>query len=355
MKESREPVIDSPAVISSAAPPSSDRDNGRRRPDGLAGGLLRTIRPHQWAKNILLLLPLALAHEVGFADPLRRAKLVAGLWAFVSFSFCASAAYVLNDLHDLQADRRHPTKRNRPFASGRVPVGYGAPLLGGLIAASAAIAIPELPSRFVALLSLYFILTLSYSFYFKRKLLLDVVLLAGLYTLRIIAGAVAVNVPLTPWMLAFSMFFFLSLAFAKRYTEVMGIEAAHKIQTEGRGYRVEDLSILPVAGLASGYLSVLVFALYINDVMHGGGTLIGGISGAVAPPRVVYPRPYMLWLICPVLLYWVTRLWFIARRGALHDDPVVFAMEDRVSWMAGVLAVLLVVLASLPQSVTWLP
>jgi len=313
-------------------------------------GLLRALRPHQWTKNILVFLPLLLAHEVSLSDPARRAKMLASLWAFISFSLCASAAYVLNDLHDLKADRNHPTKRQRPFASGQVPLRLGPPLLAALLAVCASIALAALPGRFVALLALYFALTLSYSFYFKQKLLLDVMMLAGLYTLRIMAGAAACNVPLTPWMLAFSMFFFLSLAFAKRYTEVMRLDASGKSWMEGRSYVLDDLNILPIAGLASGYLSVLVLALYISDAIHGGAALPAG-----APPRVLYARPYLLWLICPLLLYWVTRLWFHARRGALHDDPVVFAIEDRVSWLTGALAVVLVLLASLPRSIAWLP
>lgn len=364
---------------------STHRQDGPSRPswgNGLHGpALLAALRPHQWTKNLPLLLPLLMSGQGGWSDPARRHKLLCGLLALVAFSLCASAAYALNDVRDVEADRAHPSKRRRPFASGRLPLRLGPPLALALLAASSAITLLALPMRFAEALAFYFVLTLSYSFYFKRKLVLDVVLLACLYTLRIVAGAVAVTVPLTTWMLAFSMFFFLSLAFAKRYTELRGLQSAPGAGSEGgggteakgRGYRVEDLDILPAAGLAAGYLSVLVFALFVNDIVNAGaagtgaaGAMsgIGGLGnaggagragGGIAVPRIPYSRPYLLWLICPVLLYWVTRLWFLARRGALHDDPVVFAIRDRASWAAGVLAAALVVLASLPRGFAGLP
>lgn len=298
-------------------------------------GLLKAMRPHQWTKNLLLWVPLLLAHQVNIADPAQRARMIATLWSFVAFCLVASAAYVLNDLCDLEADRLHPTKRRRPFASGAVPTRLGPLLFISLLIAGFGVGIGFLSVQFAVMVAVYFAMTVAYSLYFKKKLLVDVMILAGLYTWRILAGKVAADVTLTPWMLAFSMFFFLSLAFAKRYTELMGLVAAQKTQTSRRAYLVDDLTMIPPAGLAAGYMSVLVFSLYIHD-----GQAVRGL----------YQRPYLLWLICPILLYWITRLWFIARRGALSEDPVVFAIEDRVSWLAGALCVTLVVTATVPHA-----
>ena len=268
------------------------------------------------------MLPLLLAHQ--FRDAGRIASVG---YAFVAFCLCASSVYVLNDLLDVEADRRHRTKCRRPFASGRLPLRLGPPMLLGLTAAAFAVAWAGVSLKFTGMLALYAVMTLAYSFYLKRKLLLDVMFLAGLYTHRILAGAVAAEVPLTPWLLAFSIFFFLSLAFAKRYAELTELRNENRTATVGRNYTVDDLSVIESVGPASGYMSVMVLSLYLNSDLV----------------TRLYHRPTVLWMICPVLLYWITRLWFVARRGALHEDPVVFAMRDRVSWMAGGVIVLFVI------------
>lgn len=282
---------------------------------------LRAIRPHQWLKNLLILAPLAAAHR---AD--EPALLVQAALAFLCFCLCASGVYVLNDLLDLDADRRHVSKRARPFASGDLPVVWGLWLAPGLLGAALLLAALLLPAAFLGMLGLYLTGTLLYSFWFKRIVLLDAITLAGLYTARILAGGAAVGVALSFWLLAFSMFFFLSLAMVKRYTELRALqERGGAARAPGRGYEAGDLETIAMLGGASGYISVLVLALYVD-------------SDAVTK---VYRFPEAIWLVCPALLYWVSRIWLGARRGKLHDDPVVFAARDGVSrWLfAGILVV----------------
>jgi 4-hydroxybenzoate polyprenyltransferase/phosphoserine phosphatase len=284
---------------------------------------LRLMRPHQWAKNLLIFVPLFLGHQASNVGLLLQALL-----AFVAFGLTASSVYVLNDLLDLEADRHHVRKRHRPLASGLVSVKHGlvmAPLLLG----AALIMALQLPWMFLVTLAVYYILTLAYSLYVKRLVMLDVVTLAGLYTMRILAGAAVTGLPLSFWLLAFSLFLFLSLALVKRYSELMVMKDEGKATAKGRGYQVSDLSMLSSLGAASGYIAVLVMALYINspDVLR------------------LYHRPELLWLTCPALLFWVGRIWVLAHRGVVHDDPVVFALRDRWSQLMGAF-LLVVVLAA---------
>jgi len=287
---------------------------------------LKAIRPHQWLKNLLVLLPLILAHQIG-----NRYKVDAGLLAFWAVSLCASGVYVMNDLLDLPADRKHPRKKNRAFAAALLPIPTGLLMAAALFVAAFVLA-ALLPWRFGALLACYFCATTAYSFWLKRKALVDVLLLASLYTIRIIAGAAAVQVPLTIWLLAFSMFFFLSLAFIKRYSELIVVADAGGEDLKGRGYHVSDLRIIETVGPASGYISVLVFCNYLDTPLV----------------RTLYVNPELLWLIAPLLLYWITRVWFIARRKMMHDDPILFAIRDRVSILTGLLAAIIVIAAWLP-------
>ena len=278
------------------------------------GGSLRTwmkaLRLHQWLKNLLVFLPLLAAHRLFDSAALLHASL-----AFLAFGLCASGVYVLNDLLDLDADRRHPRKRLRPFAAGTLPLQYGllaAPLLalGGFALAL------TLSPLFAAVLAGYYALTLAYSLRLKRIEMLDVVVLAALYTVRIIGGAAVIGGGgLSFWLLAFSMFLFLSLAMLKRYTELLSMQSNGKADASGRGYTVEDLPLIQSLGGASGYLSVLVLALYINSTAS----------------EALYRHPRVLWMLCPLLLYWISRVWVVAHRGRMHDDPVVFAVTDRVS------------------------
>jgi len=285
---------------------------------------IKALRPHQWVKNVLLAVPLVAAHEI---DNL-GALMAVGV-SFASFCAAASSVYVVNDLLDLEADRLHPTKRKRPFASGALP------LIAGIIMAPAllclALLIGSLISLpFVGMIAAYVVISTTYSVYLKRKLLIDVFVLAGLYTHRILAGGVAIGVVLTPWLLAFSMFLFISLAFAKRFTELRMVRLGSGKTAKGRGYTTDDLEIFTSVGPGSGYMAVLVLCLYIN-------------SDAVLK---LYRHPELLWLACPAMLYWVTRLWFLAQRGELPDDPVRFALRDKASYAVAAFVAMVVILAS---------
>ncbi|WP_099092055.1 UbiA family prenyltransferase [Paludisphaera borealis] len=283
--------------------------------DGAGGGpkaLVKALRPHQWAKNVLVFVALIAAHQVFHLGPLLKCGM-----AFLAFSFTASAVYILNDLLDLESDRRHPRKRRRPFASGAASIPAGVGLIVALLGAATAAA-AFLPPSFIGLLILYLALTTAYSVYLKRKLMVDVLCLAGLYTLRILAGGAAASIVISPWLMAFSMFFFLSLAFAKRYTELTAAEGSLE-KIPGRGYWPMDLELIRSVGPTSGYLCVLVFCLYLNS----------------PDVRTHYGRPEVLWLSCPLLLYWISRIWFLAYREQLDDDPVAFALRDRISYLIG--------------------
>jgi 4-hydroxybenzoate polyprenyltransferase/phosphoserine phosphatase len=291
--------------------------------------LIRELRPHQWAKNALVILPALLAPSISGSRPL-----LAALLATAAFSLCASAGYVFNDLIDIEADRAHTTKYRRPFASGDLPVLVGPPLFVALLVVAFSLSLLFLPLGFCVMLGLYFVGTVSYSLYWKRLLMLDVLVLAGLYTHRILAGGIATQVPVSAWLLGFSMFFFTSLAFAKRYIELRAL--THDSQIKNRGYFRHDLEMVTSMGTASGYIAALVFVLYVDSV-------------AV---RVIYREPKLLWLVLPVLLYWLGRIWMLAGRGQVQEDPVKFALKDRHSFLAGVIIFGIVLLARFAPS--WL-
>jgi 4-hydroxybenzoate polyprenyltransferase len=285
--------------------------------EAIPAALWRAVRPHQWAKNLLVFVPLALTP----AQHGDRSKWLVLVAAFASWSAVASAGYLANDRFDLESDRADPAKRDRPFASGALPVGVGLAAALALVLLGVGLAAAVAPLEFVAHLVTYLALTLAYSLFVKRLLLVDVLLLAGLYTLRLLAGGAATGIALTPWLLAFSLFFFLSLAFAKRYAEMARFAASDARNSSRRAYRGDDLDLLMMLGTTSAYLSVLVFCLYINSDHVG----------------QQYPRPGVLWFLAPILLYWVSRIWFLARRGELPGDPVAFAVRDPVSYGLGAL------------------
>ncbi len=285
---------------------------------------LKAIRVHQWIKNVLLFLPLLAAHQVS-----DTARVVDVFFAFIAFSFCASSVYLLNDLLDLSVDRVHATKNKRPFASGTIPIINGVLLIPVLLVSSAFIAL-SLSLDFMLALALYYTITLAYSLALKRIVMVDILVLAGLYAMRVIAGAAASDTPLSFWILAFSMFIFLSLAIAKRSSELVTLREDNKVSTAGRGYRVLDLEFLHSMGISSGYMSVLVMALYIN-------------SEAVT---AYYTYPEIIWLVCPILLYWISRVWLKTGRGEMPDGPIVFAVKDRQSQFIGILVILIVVIAA---------
>jgi len=285
---------------------------------------IKALRVYQWVKNILLFVPLLMAHQVVAID-----RNLQAVYAFIAFSLCASCVYIVNDLFDLEADRLHPHKRYRPFAAGTLPIKAGvftAPLLliGGFVVAAI-----FLPPQFSILLGLYFISTTAYSFHLKRVLIFDVLVLAGLYTLRIFAGGIATGVPISPWLLAFSMFFFLNLAFVKRFSELHLMQERNQTKSKGRGYVVGDIELFRSIGPASGYLSVVVLCFYIN-------------SKEVV---MLYKHPELLLLLGPFLLYWITRMWLWAQRGKMTDDPIVFTAKDPASYVIGVIVAVIMIIA----------
>jgi 4-hydroxybenzoate polyprenyltransferase len=281
---------------------------------------VRALRLHQWSKNVLVFLPLLAAHKALEPELLFRTLL-----AFLAFGLVASGHYVLNDLLDLEADRRHARKRNRPFASGALPASAGVALVPALLAAGVAVAL-LLPRGFQAVLAGYLAATSAYSLALKRVVILDVLLLAGLYTSRMFAGAFAADVPVSEWLASFSMFLFLSLALLKRASEI--VETAQALH--GRGYLASDREPIFGMGVASGYLAVLVLALYVS-------------SNEV---RLLYSHPGWLWALCPLVLYWVSRLWIRAHRGEVRDDPVLFALRDPASWLVAALGATILLLGT---------
>jgi len=287
----------------------------------------KMLRVHQWLKNGLIAVPMVLSHEY-----LNPSMVLACVLAFISFSAAASAIYIVNDFFDLALDRRHPTKRNRPLASGLVSVPFGLAAVAILLPVSFAVAL-FLPIQFLGVLVIYLVATTAYSFSVKRMLLLDVLMLAGLYTTRLLAGTAATGVDASFWLLAFSSFFFLSLALVKRFVELRQSPLPVGERIAGRGYRAEDQEIIAQAGMASAFASVLVLALYID-------------SDAV---RDQYSHPWMVWPLAPIVLYMAMRVWILARRDQLHDDPVVFIISDWRSQMMAALGALLLVIAVLAK------
>ena len=285
--------------------------------------LAKALRLHQWAKNLLVFLPFLLAHSF------RAASALTALVAFFCFSLTASATYIFNDLLDLEQDRAHLNKRNRAFAAGDLSVPAGV-CISLLLAAVALIAAAYLPRTFLAYLLLYLVTTLTYSFALKRIVLVDVVILSSLYTIRMLAGAAATRTPISPWLAAFSVFLFLSLAMVKRFSELQNLHARGVTPTNGRGYLLSDTEQLRSFGTSSAYASIVIFALYINghDVV------------------ALYHHASRMWLITPLLILWISRVWLLASRGELDEDPVVFALTDRMSLLLG-LGVLLVAYSAL--------
>lgn len=289
--------------------------------------LVKSLRPHQWVKNLLVFLPMILAHQIN------PANLLLALAAFTAFSLVAASVYISNDMLDIESDRRHRTKRNRPFASGRLPLWVGLVLLPLLLLLGFAVSLMALPPQFTLLLAVYVIATILYSFWLKSCLLIDVFMLAGLYSLRLFAGGLAVQVAISDWLLMFSIFFFLSLAFVKRY-----VELAHQVQrnlsaditpNKARAYQVGDLPVVQAVGVASGFAAAVVFFLYLK-------------SESVAR---LYADSRPVWFISLLLIYWITRVWFLAQRGQVADDPIVSALTDRVSWFIALCIGILILLA----------
>ena len=308
-------VVDAPPAVQAEARSSAEVEREFDRPKATLRTWGRAMRLHQWLKNLLVLLPLAGAFQLGNLLLLQQAVL-----AFLAFGLCASSVYVLNDIMDLESDRAHPRKKLRPFASGQLSLPQGLVFALGLLTLSVLTAAAGRPA-FMFWLGAYFTLTLAYTFYLKRRLLADCITLGLLYTLRIIAGWAAVGLPSSFWLLAFSLFLFLSLAFVKRYSELVELAMIGRTDLHGRSYLASDLPLVQVMGVAAGFSSVLLLALYIN-----GDTVLK-----------LYSHPEVLWLTIPIQLYWISRMWMKAQRGRMHDDPVVFAVRDPYSLACGAL------------------
>lgn len=284
--------------------------------------LAKAIRIHQWAKNVLLFLPLLLSHN------LRAVSIRAAIAAFFCFSFTASANYLVNDLLDIESDRHHPRKRFRPFAAGDLPI-LGGMVLALLLAASSLALLPLLPRAFALWLLLYIGATTAYSVYLKKLAIVDVLVLSGLYTLRMMAGGAATGTEISQWLSGFSSFLFLSLAMVKRFSELENLRERGTASTHGRGYLVADIEQIRAFGTASAYAAVLVFSIYI----------------ARPDVEVLYKHASRLWLIVPLLLYWINRVWLMASRGELDDDPVIFALRDPLSLAVGAGVLVLAIFA----------
>ena len=271
--------------------------------------LLKALRLHQWLKNLLLFVPLLTAFSF-----LEIGKLVTTILAFLSFSFAASATYVVNDLWDLDNDRAHPRKRHRPFASARLPILHGLAVAGVILILAFALAF-AVSQSFALMLLAYLVLTSSYSWVLKEYVLIDVLMLSLLYTLRILAGSVAIGVATSSWLLAFSVFIFLSLALVKRCAELVTLDQNGTQSTRGRDYRVTDMVVLWPLGVGAALAAVVVFGLFIS----------------VPETQARYATPHLLWFVAFGLIYWLARLWIKTSRGEMHDDPVIYAIKDHGS------------------------
>jgi 4-hydroxybenzoate polyprenyltransferase len=274
---------------------------------------LKAIRVHQWAKNTLIFLPLLLAHRI------QVPVVLAAVLAFLCFSLCASATYIVNDLLDLEADRQHPRKRKRAFASGNLSAAAGVAISASFLAVSLATAVILLPRGFLGCLILYLVTTLAYSLALKRIVILDVVILSALYTLRMLAGAAATHTYISPWLAAFAIFIFLSLAMVKRFSELQNVRSAGTQLSNGRGYLLNDIEQIRSFGTSSAFASVVVLSVYIGqpDVLS------------------LYHHHQRMWLMPPLLILWLCRVWLLASRGELDEDPVVFALTDPMSLLMG--------------------
>lgn len=284
---------------------------------------IKAMRVYQWVKNSLIFVPLLTSHlflDISYVWP--------AVVAFLSFSLCASSVYLLNDMLDLEADRRHARKRERPFASGRLPLLTGMWLTAGLLLVGLGLAL-LLPIKFMLVLAAYYALTLAYSFALKKMLLVDVFALAGLYTSRILAGGAATDISLSSWLILFSITIFLSLAFVKRYSELHSKLEEGEQSAAGRGYLTKDLSILSTFGTSAGYLAVIIMAIYLNDPQT----------------NLMYSHRSALWGVFAIMMFWVSWMWMNAYQGKMTDDPIVFALKNRVSLIAISLIVLCTVIA----------
>lgn len=285
--------------------------------------VLKAMRIHQWAKNLLIFVALILSHTWSNGDSLQ-----ASIIAFLSFSLAASSIYIINDLLDLESDRLHQTKKNRPLASGTLSIPFAILIVPILLSLSLGLA-TQVNIDFIIVLITYIVLTTAYSIFLKPIVLVDVITLTSLYTIRIIAGATAINAPLSDWLLAFSMFIFLSLALIKRFSELKNLIEQNKTSNISRGYHTDDLPAVSLFGICSGYISVLVLVLYTHDLQAD----------------ELYKNADWLWIIAVLVLFWISRMWLLAYRGQMNEDPVLFAIKDRISYIISILTAITLFLA----------
>ncbi len=285
--------------------------------------IIKEMRVYQWVKNTLIFVPLLLSHTYTDLDVVS-----VSLIAFIAFSLCASSVYIINDLCDVESDRKHPIKKFRPIAAGMLSpfVAKITALLLFVIALAVALQVNQ---EFVLVFLAYFILTFAYSFGLKELAIIDVLILGGLYTLRIIAGIYAIDVDMSFWLLVFSLFIFISLAMLKRFIELKNMEERNEEKMTRRGYEVGDADLISKMGIVSSYIAILVIALYIHDPLV----------------TVKYSTPIWLWLVIPAMLYWLSRIWLIANRGQLHEDPVLFALRDKASYVVVIVCLISVLVA----------
>ena len=286
---------------------------------------LRAVRVQHWAKNLLVFVPLITGVQAVTLETVAQAALL-----FLLLGMVASATYLINDSLDLTADRQHPKKRFRALAAGRVSIPGAAFASAGLLVTSYALAAWLLPIKAAACLLGYLVLTLAYSLVLKRQPIIDVVTLAGLFTLRILAGSYIIPGPISPWLLTFSMLFFLGLAMVKRYAELDRVTRAGRSGVASRGYMSEDLALLLAAGLASGFGAIIMFTIYLINEQY---------------PRAAYQHPGFLWVMMPVLLIWLLRVWHLTLHGRMNEDPVVFALKDRFSYGLGLIVAIVLLRA----------
>ncbi|MFC0166530.1 UbiA family prenyltransferase [Pseudoduganella danionis] len=287
--------------------------------------LLQAMRPRQWLKNLLVFAPMLAGHA------LTQPSLWQSVLAFVAFSLCASGAYLLNDAQDVEADRLHPVKRLRPIAAGRLSPARAR--TGSAVLVLAALSLAWLGAAglaFFGVIVVYFLLTLAYSLYLKRLLMVDIVMLAILYTLRILGGAASTGIELSFWLLTFSFFLFLSLALLKRHSELQNLRGRGQERSHGRGYAIGDSMPIGMMGMNSAFLSVLIFALYFNS----------------ANVIRLYQRPAFLFAVLPLLIFWLGRMWLLSFRGVVNEDPLLYVSRDPVSLLVIALSGGLCIMAS---------
>ncbi len=289
----------------------------------MISAIIKEMRIYQWVKNILIFVPLLLSHTYTQFDMISVSVI-----AFIAFSLCASSVYIINDLCDLESDKKHPVKKFRPIAAGTLSVSVAKVMAFILFVVALAVAV-LINQEFVLVFITYFILTLAYSFGLKALPIIDVLILGGLYTLRIIAGIYAIQVEISFWLLVFSLFIFISLAMLKRFIELKNMEERDEDKMSRRGYEVDDADLISKMGIVSSYIAILVIALYIHDPLV----------------TVKYSSPAWLWLVIPAMLYWLSRVWLIANRGQLHEDPVLFALRDKASYVVVLVCLVSVIVA----------